>query len=181
MITEIKIENFKSLHDLTLNVGRFNILIGENGSGKSNILEAITLAAAAEANKLDNEFLSSRGIRVTDPHFMRSAFSDESKSLPIKITVSDKADNISNEYLLTNDNKAYSKWTVTDNSVIDASELISLLKRVISNENNFKESIKLKLISEPDTTKTKYLSEHFKELTIKISDFENLLKLVTSA
>ena len=58
MITEIKIENFKSLHDLTLDVGRFNILIGENGSGKSNILEAITLAAAAEANKLDNEFVT---------------------------------------------------------------------------------------------------------------------------
>ena len=111
MITEIKIENFKSLHDLTLDVGRFNILIGENGSGKSNILEAITLAAAAEANKLDNEFLSSRGIRVTDPHFMRSAFSDQSKNLPIKITVNDIAENISNEYLLTNDNKPYSKWT----------------------------------------------------------------------
>jgi len=118
MITEIKIENFKSLHDLTLDVGRFNILIGENGSGKSNILEAITLAAAAEANKLDNEFLSSRGIRVTDPHFMRSAFSDDSKTLPIKITVSDIAENISNEYLLTNDNKAYSKWTL-DKTIYD--------------------------------------------------------------
>ena len=117
MITEIKIENFKSLHELTLDVGRFNILIGENGSGKSNILEAITLVAAAEANKLDNEFLSSRGIRVTDPHFMRSAFSDQSKTLPIKIVIQDKTNKLSEQYTLLNDNKAYSKWTRLENTV----------------------------------------------------------------
>lgn len=56
MITELKIENYKSIQDLTLDVGRVNVLIGENGCGKSNILEAITFAAAAEANKLYNEF-----------------------------------------------------------------------------------------------------------------------------
>ena len=31
-------------------------------------------AAAAAANKLDNEFLASRGIRVAEPRFMRAAF-----------------------------------------------------------------------------------------------------------
>lgn len=53
MITEIEIENSKSLHKLSQEVGRFNVLIGENGCGKSNILEAITFAAAAETNKLE--------------------------------------------------------------------------------------------------------------------------------
>ncbi|MGJ0516102.1 MAG: AAA family ATPase [Methylomicrobium sp.] len=114
MITKIKVKNYKSLHDLNLDVGRFNIFIGENGSGKSNILEAITLAAAAEANKLDNEFLSSRGIRVTDPNFMRSAFKDGITSSPINIEIQDEHKSITKEYLLTNDNKPYSKWTILE-------------------------------------------------------------------
>src|SRR6266404_9241908 len=74
MIRKVRVENFKSIPDLTLELGRVTVLIGANGSGKSNILEAIALASAATQNKLDNEFLSSRGIRVTETRFMRSAF-----------------------------------------------------------------------------------------------------------
>lgn len=74
MISEIRIRNFKSIHDLTLKPGRVTVLIGENGSGKSNILEGIGFAAAAAANKLDGEFLFNRGIRVTEPKWMMSAF-----------------------------------------------------------------------------------------------------------
>lgn len=74
MISEIQIENFKSIAKLSLKPGSVTVLIGENGSGKSNILEAIAFAAAASAGKLDDEFLYSRGIRVTEKEWMRSAF-----------------------------------------------------------------------------------------------------------
>lgn len=74
MISEIQIENFKSIASLSLKPGRVTVLIGENGSGKSNVLEAIAFAAAASADKLDDEFLYTRGIRVTDKEWMRSAF-----------------------------------------------------------------------------------------------------------
>src|SRR5438270_9933990 len=74
MIRKVRIENYKSIPDLALDLGRATVLIGANGSGKSNILEAIALASAAAQDKLDNEFLSSRGIRVTETRFMRSAF-----------------------------------------------------------------------------------------------------------
>src|SRR5262249_49509592 len=74
MIRKVRVKNFKSIADLTLDLGRITVLIGANGSGKSNILEAFALASAAAQNKLDNEFLSSRGIRVTEAQFMRSAF-----------------------------------------------------------------------------------------------------------
>ena len=62
MIRRITIENFKSIDRLEL--GRVNVFISENGCGKSNILEAIGFGAAAAANKLDHEFLVSRGIRT---------------------------------------------------------------------------------------------------------------------
>ncbi len=84
MIEEVTIENYKSIQSLTLPLGRVTVLIGENGCGKSNILEAIALGSAAAADKLDNEFLAPRGIRVTAPKLMRSAF-DKDSSKQIKI------------------------------------------------------------------------------------------------
>ena len=75
MISSISIKNYKSIKELDMELGRVTVLIGENGCGKSNILEAIALCSAAAADKLDHEFLSSRGIRVPDDsRFMRSAF-----------------------------------------------------------------------------------------------------------
>jgi len=85
MINRIDIKNFKSIVDISLEIGRFNVLIGANGSGKTNILEAIAFGAAAEAHKLDFEFLGSRGIRATNPEFMYSAFKKNSSMNPIHI------------------------------------------------------------------------------------------------
>ena len=84
MIQEITIENYKSIQSLSIELGRVTVFIGENGCGKSNILDAIALGSAAAADKLDNEFLAPRGIRVTDPQLMRSAFyKDSSKHIKI--------------------------------------------------------------------------------------------------
>lgn len=85
MIKSIQIKNFKSVVDLQLDLGSFNVLIGENGCGKSNILEAVAFGAAASANKLDFEFLGSRGIRLTNPEFMFSAFDNGTKEKLIDI------------------------------------------------------------------------------------------------
>jgi AAA15 family ATPase/GTPase len=80
MIKEINIENYKSVVNVTLPLGRVNVLIGENGCGKSNILEGIALASASNAGKLDFEYFQNRGIRVTDPKLMRSAFANEEEN-----------------------------------------------------------------------------------------------------
>ncbi len=76
MVENIRIRNYKSIVDLTFDLGRFNVIIGTNGCGKSNILEAITMASAASQNKLDAESLKNRGIRETEPQFMMNAFDD---------------------------------------------------------------------------------------------------------
>lgn len=75
MINSIEIKNFKSIVDSTLNLGRINIIIGENGCGKTNFLEAIAFASAASQDKLDNEVLSGK-LRVTSNEFMVPAFDD---------------------------------------------------------------------------------------------------------
>ncbi len=81
MIQKISIKNFKSVHSNEMELGRFNVLIGENGSGKSNILEAIAFGGAAAANFLSNEFMASRGIRITMPELMRSGFKLKTKKI----------------------------------------------------------------------------------------------------
>jgi predicted ATPase len=92
VVESIEIKNFKSVVDLKLELGSFNVLVGENGCGKSNILEGIAFGAAAAANKLDYEFLGSRGIRVTNPEFILSAFPHKNKknSKSFLITVENK-------------------------------------------------------------------------------------------
>ncbi len=123
MISQLSIKNFKSIQDIEMNLGRLTVLIGANGSGKSNILEAIALCSAAASNKLDHEFLASRGIRVPDnPHFMRSAFEAKHAKEDIAVSVTDSqhqqldaddtAENaISFRCVLQNeDNSPYSVW-----------------------------------------------------------------------
>lgn len=78
MINKINIKNFKSIVDLTLDLGRFNVIIGANGCGKTNILEAIAFAAAANMRKLDNEFLMNRDLRLAKPELMVNAFEEGS-------------------------------------------------------------------------------------------------------
>lgn len=131
MIDTIVIENYKSIEKIEINLGRFNVLIGENGCGKSNILEAITLFAAAESNKLDNEFLSSRGIRVTSPALMRSCFTTKTKDEPIEIKIIHCSSEIMNGYRLHNDNKPYSKWTIQKGTGIPEESLATHIKEYL--------------------------------------------------
>jgi AAA15 family ATPase/GTPase len=47
-ITRVHIKNFKSIVDLSLDLAPINVFIGENGSGKSNILEAMAFAVRCD-------------------------------------------------------------------------------------------------------------------------------------
>ncbi|MBQ7742761.1 MAG: AAA family ATPase [Bacteroidaceae bacterium] len=76
MLKKVKIENYKSVVNQTLDLGRFNVVIGANGCGKSNLLEAIALAGLSSSGALLPELFESRGIRLSDTRFMRSAFDD---------------------------------------------------------------------------------------------------------
>ncbi|MDP2317001.1 MAG: AAA family ATPase [Pseudomonadota bacterium] len=63
LISGVRIENFRSIPKAEVELGRVTVVVGANGSGKSNLLEGIAVAGAAAANKLDHEFLAARGIR----------------------------------------------------------------------------------------------------------------------
>ncbi|TRX00707.1 AAA family ATPase [Candidatus Methylobacter oryzae] len=197
MIRKLHINNYKSLHDLTLDVGRFNVLIGENGCGKSNLLEAIGLVAAAAADKLDNEFLVSRGIRVTEPQLMRSAFSEDNLQEPIKIGVG--FENIGRllKYTLNHEDEAYAKWTRLEAELSDLIMRWKILKEMEEDPSkNSKKSLPHQMLAITPTTwgfikmsivhsaakffegnedEAKNYLEHYKEVLNSESKFESFI------
>src|SRR5258708_1696947 len=74
MITKITVKCFKSLESVEVDLGTVNIFIGANGSGKSNLLEAVGVLGAAAFGRVDDESLLRRGVRPGVPQLYKSAF-----------------------------------------------------------------------------------------------------------
>ncbi len=110
MFTSVTIKNYKSIKEITLDLGKVNVLIGENGAGKSNILEAIALAGAAEADKLDSEFLFSRGIRAAEISNMTCHFSKNYKTVDIIFTEMPKSGKLTSSYEIEEQEGPYPSW-----------------------------------------------------------------------
>jgi AAA15 family ATPase/GTPase len=132
MIKSIEIKNFKSIENLKLDLGRINVIIGANGTGKTNILEAIAMGSAASADKLDYEFLSNR-IRVTSDEFMKNAFFDKKKN---DIDILFKTHNKNYNYRLTTNDKDYRSW-IELNRLIGKEDVKEFVQSLfLGNDNN---------------------------------------------
>lgn len=109
MINNVSIKNYKSVVDVSLPLGRFNLLIGANGCGKSNILEGIAMGAAASSNKLDYEYFANRGIRVVEPRLMTPAFT-EKQDETILVSIRLDGDIVANYPIVYNKNAKPAQW-----------------------------------------------------------------------
>ncbi len=74
MITRVVVKSFKSLESLEVELGQVNVFVGANGSGKSNLLEAVGVLSAACFGRVDDESLLRRGVRPGVPQLYKSAF-----------------------------------------------------------------------------------------------------------
>ena len=74
MLDRFTVKDFKSLVDVQVDLGVVNVFIGANGSGKSNLLEAIGVLGAAASGRVDDESLMHRGVRLGTPALYRSLF-----------------------------------------------------------------------------------------------------------
>jgi len=91
------------------------------------------LGAAAANEKLDNEFLVSRGIRVTEPALMRAVFDKENITKGIKISLKGNH-NLDYECTLRNENKPYSQWIDTGQKSIREQALYEHWQKYVANE-----------------------------------------------
>lgn len=89
MIRQIKIKSFKSILEAELSLGRVNVFVGANGSGKSNFLEALGVLGAAANGRVDDEALLRRGVRPGLPSLYKSSFKGSRVRGAIGLTASD--------------------------------------------------------------------------------------------
>lgn len=181
MINAIEIKNFKSAEKLDLKFGRVNTFIGENGSGKSTILEALAFAVAAENKKLDTEYLENRGVRVTAPGLMQSQFQNTDEQ-PVEIRLFTNKGLRARSYIFDNKNSTYSEWEGESHDLVlngayqvDESEThVAKLKSNKAKEklSELKEQVKL-----PELNKS--LVEHLDKLEREMEEifkhYENYL------
>ena len=84
MIKKITISNFKSLKNIELNLGQFNILCGTNASGKSSLIQAILLMAQ---NLDENNEIILNGELLSLGEFIETKNFDASIDVPVSITL----------------------------------------------------------------------------------------------
>lgn len=91
MLKNLTISRFKSVREQSLDFGRVNLFIGGNGTGKSNILEAIGLTSACLGRGLGDSDIGSKGLRITPPELMKSSFKNDElpKTLKLQATFSE--------------------------------------------------------------------------------------------
>jgi predicted ATPase len=77
MIDRVTIQGFKSIVGAEIALGRLNVFVGANGSGKSNVLEAVGLLGCAVSGRVGEEAFRFRGVRPGSPKLFKTAFDGE--------------------------------------------------------------------------------------------------------
>lgn len=111
MIETITIKNFKSITETILPLGHVNVFIGANGSGKSNILEAVGMVAAERSRQIEVNAMIQKGVRIAKPNLMISSFYGQMANDTICVDMSD-TDGGRVKYLVKNSTPEdiYSTW-----------------------------------------------------------------------
>ena len=166
-IKSINIKNYKSIVDTTIQLGGFNVFIGANGCGKSNILEAIALGAAASCDKLDYEYFGNRGIRIVSVPMMLPAF-EGIESDGVTLLLSDNEGNNLSFYIYFDKTAKPAKWkAMFDTKSIELDSIRKIIK-----ENGLSQKYTLKVINNDDFLE-RFIIYSAEESIIRRSDDSN--------
>lgn len=115
MLEKLEIKNFKSILNDTISLGRVNVFIGENGVGKSNILEALLFASVSNTyDVVDPDILYSNGFRVCKPSLLLSSFSGVKQAKDISVNLDFNPLKIYNTLTPEDKDRITSKWINVD-------------------------------------------------------------------
>ena len=122
MINKLTVESFKTLEKVEIELGQVNVFVGANGSGKSNLLEAVGVLSAAADGKVDDQVLLQRGVRPGVPQLYKSAFHER---LPQHIYFAAHNEKSSYEVSLLNPLKQMRPWRFKTELLMEGSKKIS--------------------------------------------------------
>ena len=137
LLKKIHIENFKSIYNDEVGLGRINVFIGENGSGKSNILEALAFVGSSRSNDMSFDSLYSRGIRFARPDLIMSSFSETpnrtSIDISLEFNIEGERKNYSHKFIPANPQKMYSKWYDLEHVEENSEVLVDYMNEILKN------------------------------------------------
>ncbi|MDK2795141.1 MAG: hypothetical protein PWQ22_8 [Archaeoglobaceae archaeon] len=81
-IKKIRVKNFKSFKDLEIELGKFNVLIGANASGKSNFIEIFKFLRDIANHGLDNAISMQGGVE-----YLRNVNIGSSENLSLEVVL----------------------------------------------------------------------------------------------
>jgi len=84
-INRIRLSNFKSFKDLDVQLGKFNVFVGANASGKSNFIQIFKFLRDITNHGLDNAISMQGGIE-----YLRNINLGQSERLSLEVTTDDK-------------------------------------------------------------------------------------------
>ena len=124
MLDEVWVQGYKSLEDVHIDLGRFNVFVGANGAGKTNLLEAVGLLGCGAGGGVDDSAFKSRGVRPGLPKLYKSAFRGKRLSRLIRLGCRGGGA----EYRLALDNPikdSSQAWRIANEAVLDGGTLLA--------------------------------------------------------
>lgn len=113
-VTKLTIKGYKSIVSDTIELGRFNVFIGANGCGKTNILEVLATVGAQCGNDLTFDGLYNRGVRIARPDLVQSSFlQNNNQTIEIDLSINiggESNENYSCELAPSDPSDIYTKW-----------------------------------------------------------------------
>lgn len=134
MINKVSISNFKSIYKQDIELGRVNVFIGENGSGKSNILEAIAMAAASNSDELNAEGLFNRGVRVAKPSLTFNSFFGFQTRNEIEIDIEEDGILFDSKFVCDNPDDIYGDWADIGSNTANKYRIMSIYDHLVNRE-----------------------------------------------
>ena len=172
ILKKIHIENFKSIITDDIELGRVNIFIGENGSGKSNILEALAFVGASRANDMSYDSLYSRGIRFARPDLIMSSFADTinktSVNISLEFDIEGEIKNYNHILIPANAKKMYSKWYDLEHVEDNSEMLIKYMNEVLNEDQSLTAA---ELLNKVKDTVQKISGENRRDSDNVLSDY----------
>lgn len=136
MINKVKIKNFRGIKNVILNnLNKINVIVGDNGSGKSSLLDALFISINPNNPELPLRTNVFRGMSVVDDDFWKSFFYDfkSDKNIEIVLNNSGTTDrkirikpNISFEKQVTGKDKSLQDIELETTGKIDLQKILGL-------------------------------------------------------
>lgn len=137
IITKISVINYKSIFYHSIELSNVNVLIGKNGSGKSNYLEAVAMLSAVRSDRLNINGLLDKGARATKPNLTMNSFLEKRPKAGIEIdtifTPSEKEHKIKCKFAPLQEDGIYSEWKNVNVFTIKEPQIQGDIKKSLKN------------------------------------------------